>query len=113
MSAQSNYILSEIIINPKQWGHLVESSVGAHLINHSISERYRLFYWRESNQEVDFVLEKDGKVIAIEVKSGRRSANIGMSVFAQKFHPQKVLLVGTGGIGYEDFLRINPRSLFD
>jgi len=35
-----------------------------------------------------------------------------MSVFAQKFHPEKVLLVGTGGIGYEDFLRINPRNLF-
>jgi len=113
LSAQTNYKFSEIIINPKDWGRLVESSVGSHLINHSISERYQLYYWRESNQEVDFILEKDGKLIAIEVKSGRRSANTGMSEFAQKFHPQKVVLVGTGGIGYEDFLRINPRNLFN
>ena len=35
-----------------------------------------------------------------------------MSIFAQKFKPQKVLLVGTGGIGIEDFLRINPKDLF-
>jgi len=112
LSAQNNYKFSDIVINPKEWGRLVESSVGTHLINHSISERYHLYYWRENNHEVDFVLEKDGKVIAIEVKSGRRAENKGMSVFAQKFHPDKILLVGTGGIRYEDFLRINPNNLF-
>jgi uncharacterized protein len=112
LSAQTNYKFSDIVNNSKEWGHLVESSVGAHLINYSTSERYQLYYWRESNQEVDFILEKEGKLIVIEVKSGRRGGNNGMSVFAQKFHPEKVLLVGTGGIGYEDFLRINPRNLF-
>jgi predicted AAA+ superfamily ATPase len=71
-----------------------------------------LFYWRESNAEVDFVIMKDEKVIGVEVKSGRRGENTGMSVFAQKFKPQKVLLVGTGGISIEDFLRINPIDLF-
>jgi predicted AAA+ superfamily ATPase len=112
LSAQNNYRFSDIAINPKEWGRLVESSVGAHLINYSIPERYHLYYWRQSNHEVDFVLEKDGKVIALEVKSGIRADNKGISVFAQKFHPDKILLVGTGGIGYEDFLRMNPVSLF-
>jgi len=82
------------------------------LINHSYSERYELLYWRESNDEVDFVIMKDEKVIGIEVKSGRRGENKGMSIFAQKFKPQKVLLVGTGGIPIEDFLRLNPSDLF-
>jgi len=112
LSAQNIYKFSDIVINPKEWGRLVESSVGTQLINYSIPERYHLYYWRESNHEVDFVLEKDGKVLAIEVKSGRRADSKGMSVFAQKFHPDKILLVGTGGIGYEDFLRMNPVSLF-
>lgn len=112
LSAQANIKFSDAVVNPKEWGRLVESSVGAHLLNHSISERYQISYWRESNSEVDFVLEKNGKVIAIEVKSGRRAANHGMNVFAQKFHPYRILLVGTGGIGIEDFLRINPITLF-
>ncbi|MEI8087412.1 MAG: ATP-binding protein [Paludibacter sp.] len=112
LSAQSSYLFSEIATNPKEWGRLVESSVGAHLINHSHSERYELYYWRESNAEVDFVIVRNEKVIAIEVKSGRRGENKGMSIFAQKFKPQKVLLVGTGGIGIEDFLRLNPKDLF-
>ncbi|MFA5229273.1 MAG: DUF4143 domain-containing protein, partial [Candidatus Paceibacterota bacterium] len=87
-------------------------SVGTHLMNHSISERYQLYYWREGNQEVDFVLEKGDKVIGLEVKSGMKGANAGMALFSEKFHPDKIMLVGTGGIPYEEFLKINPKELF-
>ena len=99
-------------MNPKLWGRLVESSVGAHLLNHAVSERYNLYYWREGNNEVDFILEKGNKVIGLEVKSGASAENEGMAIFNEKFHPAKVLLVGTGGIPYEDFLKINPKELF-
>lgn len=112
LTALADFKFSEIDKNPQEWGRLVESSIGSHLINHSVSERYHLSYWREGNKEVDFVLEKNGKIIALEVKSGRRGENTGMSAFADKFHPEKVLLVGTGGIPYEEFLKINPKALF-
>jgi predicted AAA+ superfamily ATPase len=112
LSAQDNKTYSDIILNPKDWGRYVESSVGAHLINNAVSERYNLHYWRDSNKEVDFILEKNGKLIALEVKSGKRAENTGMKTFAGKFHPVKVLLVGTGGIPIEEFLRINPIELF-
>lgn len=112
ITSQSNETYEKAIVNPELWGRLVESSVGAHLINNSISERYNLYYWREGNHEVDFILEKGDKVIGLEVKSGMKAENTGMSVFAEKFHPEKVLLVGTRGIPYEEFLRINPKELF-
>jgi predicted AAA+ superfamily ATPase len=112
LTAQDDNNFSEITDSPEEWGRLVESSIGTHLINHSVSSRFNLYYWREANKEVDFIIEKDGKVIALEVKSGRRGENSGMSAFAEKFHPEKVLLVGTGGIPHEEFLKINPRELF-
>lgn len=112
LTAQNHLSFSEVLTNSKEWGRLVESSVGSHLMNYSLSERYQLHYWRESNNEVDFVIEKNAKVIAIEVKSGRRGENKGMKVFAEMFKPNKTLLVGTGGIAIADFLRINPKDLF-
>lgn len=112
ITSQSNNTYEKTIINPELWGRLVESSVGTHLINNSVSERYNLYYWREGNGEVDFILEKGDKVIGIEVKSGAKADNKGMSIFAEKFHPEKVLLIGTGGIPYEEFLKINPKELF-
>jgi predicted AAA+ superfamily ATPase len=112
LTAQDHHSFAETINSTKEWGRLVESCIGSHLINHSLSERYQLYYWRENNHEVDFVIEKNGKVIAIEVKSGRRGENKGMSEFSKKFKPDKVLLVGTVGIDIDVFLRIAPGNLF-
>lgn len=112
LTSQDDETYSTAIVNPKLWGRLVESSVGAHLLNHSISERYNLYYWREGNNEVDFILEKGDRVIGLEVKSGASADNAGMGIFNEKFHPDKMLLVGTGGIPYVDFLKINPKELF-
>lgn len=111
LTSQDNDAYSTAIVNPKLWGRLVESSVGAHLLNHSISERYNLYYWREGNKEVDFILQKGNKVIGLEIKSGASSDNEGMRIFSEKFNPDKVLLVGTGGIPYNEFLKINPKEL--
>lgn len=112
LSAQSDTTYETAITTAGLWGRLVESAVGTHLLNHSISERYKLSYWREVNNEVDFILEKGNKVIGLEVKSGMKPGNAGMQVFADKFHPEKVLLIGTGGIPFEEFLKINPKELF-
>lgn len=112
LTSQGNETFSSVIVNPPLWGRLVESSVGAHLLNHSVSERYNLYYWREGNHEVDYILEKGGKVIGLEVKSGVGAENKGMIKFNDAYHPDNMLLVGTGGIPYEEFLRINPATLF-
>lgn len=112
LTSQDDKLFEDIIVNAKEWGRLVESAVGTHLINHSISERYNLYYWREGNEEVDFILERNGKVVALEVKSGQKADNTGMAVFAKKFNPSRVMLVGTGGIPYDEFLKINPKELF-
>ena len=84
-------------------GRLVESVIGSHLINDSKNEVY---YWREDNKEVDFVVKVKGKLIAIEVKSGRKVMALpGLDIFRQKFSPESLLLVGTGGIDLETFLK--------
>jgi predicted AAA+ superfamily ATPase len=112
ITSQSNETFEKAKINPRLWGRLIESSVGTHLINHSVSERYNLYYWREGNYEVDFILEKGNSLVGLEVKSGLKADNPGMDVFLRKFRPGKILLVGTGGIPCEEFLKINPKELF-
>ena len=65
--------------SPAGWqllGRLVESCVGAHLLNTSFGTNIELTYWRERNQEVDFVLRQGKTTVAIEVKSGRRPESL-------------------------------------
>ena len=112
ISAQRNELFEEIKDNPKEWGRIVESAIGAHLMNSGLTERFKVYYWRERNDEVDFVLERRGKVIALEVKSGEDQSNSGLSQFRKQFNPDKVLLIGKAGLSVEEFLKLNPVSLF-
>jgi len=94
---------TQTIHNQELKGRLIESIVGAHLINDSKNEVY---YWREDNKEVDFVVKTKGKLIAIEVKSGRKVTSLsGLKIFREKFSPDALLLVGTGGIDFESFFK--------
>lgn len=101
----------EIKEKPDEWGRSVESAIGAHLVNHSLADGFNLHYWREGNDEVDFVMEQK-KVIGVEVKSGASGSKTGMSAFQKKFNPGKVLMIGDGGLPWQDFLKLNPMSLF-
>jgi predicted AAA+ superfamily ATPase len=112
-SAQQGLTFEEIRIQPKIWGRLVESAIGAHLINACYLDNMRLYYWREGNDEVDFVLEKDNRIISLEVKSGKVSNSKGMFVFKKMYLPEKSLLVGGDGISIDDFLLISPMELFN
>jgi uncharacterized protein len=112
LSAQKNEYYNEIIQMPDKWGHVIESSVGAHIINHSIAENYSVYYWRERNSEVDFVLERRGKVIALEVKSNDSEISKGLEVFNHKFKPDKLYLITNRGLSWKELLKINPVELF-
>ena len=112
LSALSGYTYRQAFTSPKIWGRWAESAVGAHLLNMADETGYKVYYWRNRDDEVDFVLEYNHKCIAIEVKSGRRATNNGIRVFKEKFSPVQTFIVGTGGIPLEEFLSLDPADLF-
>lgn len=95
------------------WGRFVESAVGAHILNSFTGNIENVYYWRERNSEVDFVVFNGEKLIGIEVKSGRRREGTkGMEGFQKNFNPDKLLLIGGDGIPLEEFLGNDSRELF-
>jgi predicted AAA+ superfamily ATPase len=105
LTAQSGLTPAEARADREFWGHLVESAVGAHLANAAAQGICELFYWREGNREVDFVLRAGRTVVAIEVKSGRAPSTLpGLAAFGGAFKPKRSLLVGGDGIPVEEFL---------
>ena len=105
MTAQSSLSPAEARADREFRGRLVESAVGAHLANAAAGGLCELFYWRESNRGVDFVVRAGRTVLAIEVKSGRApDAFPGLGAFATAFTPKRTLIVGADGISLEDFL---------
>ena len=122
MTADSGYSFDEAQADRSFWGRIVESAVGAHLFNTTTPD-ISLHYWRESSDEVDFVLQRGPRIIAIDllarcaqarVKSGSKTLPLGgMSAFEQKFDPLRSLLVGEGDIPLNAFLTAPAHHWFE
>jgi uncharacterized protein len=105
ISAQSRLGFAEARKDSEFWGRLVESAMGAHLINSTVGTGVELFYWRERGREVDFVLRSGKTVVAVEVKSGSSKEMLpGMDAFVRTFKPKRKLLIVADGIPLEKFL---------
>ncbi len=94
------------------WGHIFESGIGAWIVSQAFVHRIEVFYWRDRDDEVDFILRKKGSVVAIEVKSNAEKKTDGLAVFREKFNPKSAFIVGDGGISAEEFLTMDIRKLF-
>ena len=114
MAVHSGYTFEQAKADRTFWGRLVESAVGAHLLNSGPPE-IRVHYWRHNGHEVDFVLERGQRLVAVEVKSGaqRRSVS-GLKEFERRFNVTTSLVVSEkGGIPVEEFLSSPASEWFE
>ena len=95
------------------WGRLYESAVGAHIINCAYTSHFDVYYWRDGNKEVDFVLVRNSRVVAVEVKSNHQKDTAGLHAFQDMYHPHRTLVVGDEGLALETFLCSDLQFLFE
>ncbi|MDE0066067.1 MAG: ATP-binding protein [Acidimicrobiaceae bacterium] len=90
--------------NRNHWGHVVESAVGAHLVN-TASPATNVRYWRDGNSEVDFVLQRGPHLVGVEVKAGGgRPRRSSLEDFERRFSASPSIVVGENGVPLQDFL---------
>lgn len=112
MSVHSGYTFREAQADRTFWGRLVETAVGAHLVN-TRDQTTRVNYWRQGDAEVDFVLERGRRRYLVEVKSNGRRDGRGRSLFIERFGATQSLIVGGDGIPLVDFLSVPASHWFD
>lgn len=113
ISAQATRDFAQARQEGDYWGRLVESTVGSHLVNATQTSDIHIHYWLDRNREVDFVLVKGDKIIAIEVKTTSRPVSLpGIEAFAAKFKVHRKLLVGGQGIPLTEFLSTDAADWF-
>jgi predicted AAA+ superfamily ATPase len=90
--------------NPTDRGHLVESAVGAYLLARSQTDDFDVLYWRDRNDEVDFVIRQGETIVGIEVKSGTVKKPQGAVAFMKTFPQATGMIVGSATCPLEEFL---------
>ncbi len=110
--AYLNTSFENAMTDRRLWGRVFESGIGTYLINQAFKHRFDVFYWRDRNMEVDYILKKGNSVVAIEVKSNTEQRTEGLDVFRHKFSSKRAFIVGDGGIAPEEFMTMDINSLF-
>jgi predicted AAA+ superfamily ATPase len=90
--------------------NLFMGSVAENYIAQALAAKgYPLFYWTSDYAaELDFILQKETKIIGVEVKKGVKARSRSLSVFTQKYSPAYTIRLSEKNFGKEDHIRAIP-----
>jgi len=86
-------------------GGLAENYVACQLRGNG----YKLFYWESDNRaEIDFLIQKQGEIIPIEVKANLHSKSKSLDVFKLTYKPKYSIRISGRNFGYENDIKSIP-----
>lgn len=122
ISSMSGHNFKPTFNNKSSWGRLLENAIGAQLYFLATNLGGELFYWKERDYEVDYILKIGNKIWAVEVKSGIPNKGIASLNIFKKRHPNASLITISNSktqksglmsnISIEDFFK-NPQTIIN
>lgn len=103
--------LELLLQNLEKLGRKAEQAVGAHLLNSARVNNFKVFYWKDVNDEVDFVIQKGNSIISIEFKIGKIKDHQGLMNFSKKFKIEKSILISDEAFKWQEFLMVDLNEL--
>ena len=86
-------------------GGLTENYVCSQLV----IQGHTCYTWcSDGEAEMDFVIQRDGKLIPIEVKSAENSKAKSLKVYMQRFKPEYAIKVSAKNFGFKDGIKTIP-----
>lgn len=115
VNAYNHLNFEETQNDSKLWGRMVESAVGAYLLTY-VPNGLKIYYWKDGNAEIDFLLEYKKKLVAIEVKTSTKTAK-HFETLQKHFKIHACYRIGPlnfqSAISWQNFLKMNVLELFD
>jgi predicted AAA+ superfamily ATPase len=102
---EAGVILSPLETNSRFMGAVAENYVALSLA----ASGHPLYYWQSGNTaEIDFLLQKEGNVIPVEVKAGLHTKSRSLSVFTGKYKTEYAIRLSSKNFGFENGIKSVP-----
>ena len=86
-------------------GILTENFVAQNFVNKNID----LFYWEAAaSAEIDFILNIDGKIIPVEVKSSNNTKSKSLLSYKNRYNPEYSIRISSKNFGYNNQIKSIP-----
>lgn len=109
LCAKKDILFSDIIYSSPDLndfkGGMTENYVNQTLITNG----YKTYHWSsERGAEVDFIIQKDGQIIPIEVKSADNVKAKSLNVYMSKYKPSYAIKISSKNFGFKDNKKTIP-----
>jgi len=106
LSFRNNLTMDNLLHTERLFmGGLAENYVACQLK----ANGYSLYYWESENQaEIDFLIQKGGQVIPIEVKANLHSKSKSLDVYRNKYKPDYSIRISGRNFGHENGIKSIP-----
>ena len=86
-------------------GGMVENYVNTQLL----SNGYQTYYWESKRgAEIDFVIQREGKLIPLEVKSADNTKSKSLNIYIETYQPAYAIKLSTKNFAFENNKKIVP-----
>ena len=84
------------------------------MVNNNVGKAAEVYYWRERDHEIDFVLKQGERVLGIEVKTTNSKKPKGAEPFLKKFSGAKVITAAIqgGDVTVEELISLSVDEIF-
>ncbi len=110
MLTMKSGIAHQTILSNRQEDNMFLGALSENFVAQAFAaKKYPLYYWKNENTaELDFVLQKDDKIIPVEVKKGMRTKSISLSIFREKYKNPYAIRISQKNFGFENNIKSVP-----
>jgi len=106
LASRNNLTMENLLSDDRLFaGGLAENYVACQLK----ANGYKLYYWESNNRaEIDFLIQKDGHIIPVEVKANLNSKSKSLDVYRSNYKPEYSIRISGRNFGYENGIKAIP-----
>ena len=115
ISAMSGMSFKNVAKDSALWGRLIENAAGAQLYFIADKLGGELFYWRDRDNEIDYVLKIGSQIKSIEIKSGILNQDMpAFTAFKKKYSKSESIIISNSASSYTGSIKnINLYDFFN
>ena len=109
LNSKNKLTYEEIISEEENFTDYKGGLAENYVVSQIIKNNDELYYYKDDkNIEVDFLIKLNGKIIPIEVKSGKRTRSLSLNNYINKYKPEYAIRISMKNFGFENNIKSVP-----
>lgn len=109
LCAKKNIVAQDILYRSEELNDFKGGMVENYVCLSLIANGYQCFYWQSGRgAEVDFIIQREGRIIPIEVKSADNTRAKSLTEYVKHYKPDYAIKLSTKNFGFEDNKKTVP-----